>query len=48
MRVMDTSPENMKNIILDVIKKYQSYLLKGALISVDKDKARIRILPIQE
>ena len=46
LRFQDLTPLHAKKLVLKILKDYESELKHGALISMDEDKARIRILPL--
>ena len=48
LRTQDVLPANdrLKRVLLDVLRRYQSQLEHGALISVDESRSRVRLLPI--
>ncbi|MBI4689741.1 MAG: DUF5615 family PIN-like protein [Nitrospirae bacterium] len=46
LRFQDIAPEKSKHIVLDVISRFRNELEAGALISVDEDRGRIRVLPL--
>jgi predicted nuclease of predicted toxin-antitoxin system len=46
LRIQDVTPEVAKQLVLDVIARFAEEVKQGVLISVDEDRARIRILPI--
>lgn len=46
LRFQDIAPEKAKQIVLDVLSRFRGALAAGALISVDEDRARIRVLPL--
>jgi predicted nuclease of predicted toxin-antitoxin system len=46
VRVQDTFPEGLVDTVVAVLKQFESQLLGGALITIDKNKSRVRILPI--
>ena len=45
IRTADPSPGHARHIVIQAIRQYGDHLLKGALISIDENKARVRILP---
>lgn len=47
VRTQDVTPDHLGKIIIKILKKYQKELLKGALIIVDEEKLRLRILPLK-
>ena len=46
VRVQDTFPEMLIDTVMAVLKQFEPQLLAGALITIDKNKSRVRILPI--
>lgn len=48
IRTQDVTPESIGALVVDVLRKYAAQLDTGALIVVDEDKSRARILPIKQ
>ena len=48
IRTQDITPDHAKNLLLNVIKRFFQDLLRGALISVDEEKSRVRMLPLRQ
>lgn len=46
LRFQNISPEKSKELVLHLITLYSSELDSGVLISIDMDRARLRILPL--
>lgn len=46
VRTQDVSPEHLGPIVLRALRAHLEALTKGALLTVDEFKARVRILPI--
>lgn len=46
IRTQDVSPSLLTDLVLSVFAQFQKNLIEGALISVDQDMSRVRILPI--
>ena len=46
VRTQDIMPEVIGRTIINLCKKYEEYLISGALIVVDKEKSRVKILPL--
>ena len=46
LRFQDLAPSHAKKIVVKVLNDYRRELEQGALISLDEDKARVRILPL--
>jgi hypothetical protein len=47
MRTQDTFPESFGEMIIKALNQFENELEKGALLSVDLHKARVRILPLK-
>jgi predicted nuclease of predicted toxin-antitoxin system len=47
IRTQDVTPETISNTIISVLKKFRENIEKGALITIDENKSRVRILPIK-
>jgi predicted nuclease of predicted toxin-antitoxin system len=45
IRTQDVGPHHLEKIVISALKQYQSLLEEGALIIVDENKLRARILP---
>jgi len=48
VRTQDVTPQHLKAIVIDALKKYESLLEAGALIVLDEGKSRVRILPLSK
>jgi len=46
VRSQDVNPHHLKDVVISALEQFHSELLRGALISIDEDKSRARILPI--
>jgi predicted nuclease of predicted toxin-antitoxin system len=46
IRTQDVMPDQLGNTMIQVLKLYKTQLESGALITVDDQKSRVRILPI--
>jgi len=46
LRFQDLAPSHAKQLVVKVLNDYRHELEQGALISLDEDKARVRILPL--
>ncbi|MEJ5378546.1 MAG: DUF5615 family PIN-like protein [bacterium] len=46
VRAQDTSPEHLGALVIQVLDQYASFLDEGALIVVDEERLRARILPL--
>jgi predicted nuclease of predicted toxin-antitoxin system len=47
IRTQDTFPEACAQMIIKALSQFKDELEKGALLSVDRHKARVRILPLK-
>jgi predicted nuclease of predicted toxin-antitoxin system len=47
IRVQNINPHHISDLMISVIKKFQTHLEQGAIVSVDASKSRARILPLQ-
>ncbi len=47
IRTQDITPKNRLDLVLSALDKFREQLLKGALISIDEDTSRARILPLR-
>jgi predicted nuclease of predicted toxin-antitoxin system len=45
VRTQDVLPDQLEAIIINVINQFQTSLETGALVTVDKTRSRVRILP---
>jgi predicted nuclease of predicted toxin-antitoxin system len=48
IRTQDITPDHAKNLLLTILDKFAKNLLQGALISVDEEKSRVRLLPLRK
>ena len=46
VRIQDVLPANLESLVIQVLRQYESILESGALITVDQNRSRVRILPI--
>jgi len=46
VRTQDPTPEHCSQMILETLERYAEALTKGALISLDEARARVRLLPL--
>lgn len=46
IRTKDVNPHHIKDIVCQAFQEFENYLREGALITVDKNKMRARILPL--
>jgi predicted nuclease of predicted toxin-antitoxin system len=47
IRTQDTFPESSGEMIIKALSQFENELEKGALLSADRYKARVRILPLK-
>ena len=47
VRTQNVMPESIGTVVIDAIKKFSDKLNGGALISIDYNKARARLLPLK-
>jgi predicted nuclease of predicted toxin-antitoxin system len=45
VRTQDVFPEVLGDRLVKVLRKHESVLEKGALLTIDEEKSRVRILP---
>lgn len=46
LRTADPTPQHSRNVICDTLKRHAAALTNGALISVDENRSRVRLLPL--
>jgi predicted nuclease of predicted toxin-antitoxin system len=46
LRTQDVTPHQAQDLLLDVLHRFTDSLTRGALISIDESRSRVRILPI--
>lgn len=46
IRTQDVMPERLGGVLVSVLRQYVQSLEEGALMTIDENKSRIRILPI--
>ncbi|MFM6011764.1 MAG: DUF5615 family PIN-like protein [Dolichospermum sp.] len=46
IRTQDILPSSIEDIVISALRQFEDSLLSGALVTVDKAQARVRILPI--
>ncbi len=46
VRTQDILPATLENIVIPVMRQFESELERGSLITIDPSRSRIRILPI--
>lgn len=46
IRTQDPTPQRCHGLILDTLKQHAASLENGALISVDENRSRVRVLPL--
>ncbi len=47
VRTQDVTVSNQGDMIISVLNDYRSFLEKGALLTLDEEKLRMRILPLK-
>ena len=47
VRTQDISPQHIGDLVLSAIKQFKEQLKQGALVSIDKNRARARVLPLR-
>lgn len=47
MRTANPVPDFCRGLVLDVVQRYAGELVSGALISIDANKSRMRLLPLR-
>lgn len=48
VRTQDVLPEHLEKLVIDALVQFREILVRGALITVDENTARARILPMKE
>jgi len=48
IRTQDPTPQHCAAMVLNIMRKYEADLARGALISVDENRARLHILPLRK
>jgi predicted nuclease of predicted toxin-antitoxin system len=48
LRTQDILPSDVENVVIQTLKICKDYLDTGALVVVDANKTRVRILPLRE
>ena len=47
LRAQDVTPDRIGTLVLEALARYEADLRQGALVSVDEDKLRLRLLPLR-
>ncbi len=47
IRTQDVTPDRAKDLLLNALKRFEKDLFRGALISLDEEKSRARLLPLR-
>jgi len=47
IRTQDVTPDKARDLLLNSLKRFEKHLLQGALISLDEEKSRVRLLPLR-
>ena len=45
IRTQDPTPQRCQNLILETLRQHATAILNGALVSVDENRSRVRVLP---
>jgi len=48
VRTQDVMPQGLELVVVTALKEHAEFLEKGALVSVNKEFSRVRILPINQ
>ena len=48
VRTQDLSPGRLISLVVRVLRQHQTALERGALISIDEERSRSRVLPLRE
>lgn len=48
IRTQNVTPDHCDVLLINILRRYAVELSRGALISVDEDRARVRLLPLRE
>ena len=48
IRIQDVNPHHIRDLVVSTIGQFQKHLENGAIISIDENKARVRILPVND
>jgi predicted nuclease of predicted toxin-antitoxin system len=48
IRAQDVNPHHIGHSVSHILSQFQQYLEKGAVLSIDERKSRVRILPLAE
>jgi predicted nuclease of predicted toxin-antitoxin system len=46
IRAQDITPDHCAGLLVNILRRYKNELSQGVLISVEEDRARIRLLPL--
>lgn len=46
IRTQNVTPDHISGILINALKRFENQLEKGALISIDEARSRVRILPL--
>ena len=47
VRAQDVLPEHLEEMVVSTLRKYESQLREGALVTVDESRGKVRLLPIR-
>jgi predicted nuclease of predicted toxin-antitoxin system len=48
IRYQDITPHNLSEFVISKLNRFQGYLSEGAMITIDKNNSRVRILPLRK
>jgi len=46
VRAQDVLPDHLEAVVVSAIRRYEAQLQKGALVTVDEARGKVRMLPI--
>ena len=46
VRTQDVTPNHLERIVLSALRQFENLLLQGALVTIEEEKLRARILPL--
>lgn len=47
IRTQDVSPKKLSSIVLSLLKQFEDKLAEGALVTLNENQSRVRILPLR-
>jgi predicted nuclease of predicted toxin-antitoxin system len=48
VRVQDTLSADFRDVLVRSLRRFEAELVRGAIIVVDRERARVRVLPLDE